>query len=147
MDEKSLGIKIGASLRSSNERASLAIVALARAELLDDATIAEHTALFVAWDENWRGKRGDIVRDGDGDGLYRSIHDVTNAGQNTKPSQTSSMWTPIGNPEDEWPSWSQPLGGHDAYREGAQTSHRGIRWISEFEGNVWEPGVYGWREA
>lgn len=40
--------------------------------------------------------------------LYRSIHDVTNEGQNTKPSATPSMWTRIGNPLDEFPSGCSP---------------------------------------
>ena len=53
--------------------------------------------LFTLWDENWRGKAGDIVQD-EGQ-LYRSIHDVKDAGQNTKPSATPSMWTRIGNPQ------------------------------------------------
>ena len=75
----------------------------------------------VQWDEMWRGKRGDIVQD-EGE-LYRSIHDVTDAGQNRKPSETPSMWTRIGNPLEEFPEWVQPIGAHDAYSKGAKTSH------------------------
>ena len=145
MNERELGMKMGRALRSSDETASLALVALAHAELIDDVTISEHAELFTVWDENWRGKRGDIVRDGSA--LYRSLHDVTNAGQNTAPSRTPSMWTQIGDPADKWPPWSAPLGSHDAYPESAQVSHRGINWISEYSANIWEPGVYGWREA
>lgn len=56
------------------------------------------------------------------------------------------MWTPIGNPLEEFPEWVQPIGSHDAYDEGAKTSHGGKRWVSTSPGNVWEPGVYGWEE-
>ena len=47
---------------------------------------------------------------------------------------------------DEWPEWVQPTGAHDAYAQGAQVSHNGKHWISGVDGNVWEPGVYGWTE-
>ena len=90
------------------------------------------------------GKAGDIVRD-EGQ-LYRSIHDVTDAGQNRKPSENPSMWTRIGNPLEEFPEWIQPLGAHDAYSKGAKVSHNGKKWTSDSDGNVWEPGVYGWTE-
>ena len=90
------------------------------------------------------GKAGDIVED-EGQ-LYRSIHDVKDAGQNRKPSETPSMWTPIGNPLEEFPEWVQPIGAHDAYSKDAKTSHSGKKWVSEVDGNVWEPGVYGWAE-
>lgn len=122
--------------------ASVTFVTLAHNEMIDEVTITEHADLFVIWDENWRGKRGDIVSD-EGK-LYKSIHDVTDAGQNRKPSATPSMWTPIGNPGEEWPEWSQPLGGHDAYDKGAKVSHKGKHWTSDVAGNVWEPGTYGW---
>ena len=29
----------------------------------------------------------------------------------------------------------------------AKVSHNGKHWISNADGNVWEPGVYGWTEA
>ena len=56
------------------------------------------------------------------------------------------MWTPIGNPLEEFPEWVQPIGAHDAYDEGAKTSHNGKKWVSTSASNVWEPGVYGWTE-
>lgn len=140
-----------AEIRSSARRsesaqavAELMFVKMAQEEQFDEATIAEHPDLFVVWDENWRGKRGDIVHD-EGN-LYRSIHDVNDAGQNTKPSATPSMWTPLGKPGEEFPEWSQPLGAHDAYDKGAKVSHNGKRWVSTTPSNVWEPGVYGWDE-
>lgn len=29
----------------------------------------------------------------------------------------------------------------------SKTSHNGKKWVSEIDGNVWEPGVYGWVEV
>lgn len=40
--------------------------------------------------------------------------------------------------------WQQPEGAHDAYNKGAEVSHKGSEWTSDVDGNVWEPGVYGW---
>lgn len=112
---------------------------------LDNVTIAEHADLFPTWTAEWRGNAGSIVRD---DGLlYRSIHDVTNAGQNTKPSQTPAMWTEIGDPAEEWPDWRRPIGAHDAYALGDKVSHDGKRWTSDLDNNVWAPGEYGWTEV
>lgn len=46
-----------------------------------------------------------------------------------------------------YPAWVQPSGAHDAYQAGACVSHNEKRWTSDLNGNVWEPGVYGWTEA
>ena len=129
---------------SAQEVAALMFVKMAQEEQFDETTIAEHPDLFVQWDEHWRGKAGDIVQD-EGQ-LYRSIHDVKDAGQNRKPSEIPSNWTRIGNPFEEFPEWAQPLGSHDAYSKGAKTAHGGKKWVSDVDGNTWEPGVYGWTE-
>lgn len=138
-------------LNRANRRASSAqavaeimFVKMAQEQQLDETTVAEYPDLFIQWDENFRGKAGSIVQD-DGQ-LYRSIHDITDAGQNRKPSETPSMWTRIGNPLEEFPEWVQPIGAHDAYAQGAKASHGGKKWVSDVDGNVWEPGVYGWQE-
>lgn len=48
---------------------------------------------------------------------------------------------------EEWPEWVQPLGAQDAYPLGAHVSHNGGHWESEIPDNVYEPGVYGWRQV
>lgn len=56
---------------------------------------------------------------------------------------------PVPDPEPEpetYPAWVQPSGAHDAYSSGDKVSHNGKNWQSTTSGNVWEPGVYGWRE-
>ena len=137
--KKSVGELNRAARRSSSAQAvaEIMFVKMAQEQQLDERTISEYPDLFVQWDENWRGKAGDIVQD-EGQ-LYRSIHDVKDAGQNTKPSATPSMWTRIGNPLEEFPEWIQPIGAHDAYDQGAKVTHNGKRWVSGADGNVWEP--------
>nr|DAZ27108.1 MAG TPA: ChiA1-BD-binding domain protein [Caudoviricetes sp.] len=47
---------------------------------------------------------------------------------------------------DEYPEWVRPTGAHDAYSKGDKVSHNQKHWQSDADGNVWEPGVYGWTE-
>lgn len=143
MNDRDFGLMFGKSVKAAGDISSLVFVFLAQSEQFDDVTVTEHADLFPLWDEKWTGKAGNIVRD---EGmLYRSIHDV-GTGQNTKPKETPSMWTKIGDPADEWPTWSPPIGAHDAYGVGDKVTHKGKHWISAASDNVWEPGVYGWTE-
>lgn len=131
----------------TNKRlSSLLFVAMAEKGDIDNASVIEYGSLFQTWDENWTGKAGTILRD---EGmLYRSIHDVTNTAQNTKPSATPSMWTRIGDPREEYPEWFAPTGAHDAYTIGDKVSHNGKKWVNDsYESNIWEPGVFGWTEV
>lgn len=43
-------------------------------------------------------------------------------------------------------TWTQPLGATDAYNIGDEVSHNGKIWVSDYNANVWEPGVFGWHE-
>ncbi len=122
----------------------LVFTQMAQTRQISDNVVVQYPEMFARWTESWLGKAGDIVRD-EGN-LYRCIHDVTNPGQNTKPSQTPAMWTRIADPAEEWPQWIQPIGAHDAYDKGEKVKHKNKHWMSEVDGNVWEPGVYGWTE-
>jgi hypothetical protein len=47
--------------------------------------------------------------------------------------------------EQGYPAWVQPTGAHDAYAAGEVVTHNGQTWDNAHgNGNVWEPGVYGW---
>jgi hypothetical protein len=130
--------------------ASIAFVTLARAGAIDDITIAEHPMTFPQWDESFRGAAGGIIRDIAADGtvgLYRNLHDITDAAQNVKPSESPTVWKPVADPGAEFPDWSQPYGDFDAYDKGAKVSYGGAHWTSDLDGNVWQPGVYGWTEV
>ena len=69
---------------------------------------------------------------------------------------TVNVW-PLDNPHARWTNldatvpdgpqpWIAPTGSHDAYPAGAQVTHNGRTWQSDLDGNVWEPGVYGWTD-
>ena len=44
------------------------------------------------------------------------------------------------------PEWEQP-DSTNPYSKGDKVAHNGKTWVSDIDGNVWEPGVYGWTEA
>lgn len=91
-----------------------------------------------------RLQKGNIRRYGSD--LYRCNQDHTSQADWT-PAAAASLWSKIGDPTEEWPEWSQPVGAHDAYNAGAKVSHNGKHWTSDVASNVWEPGVYGWTEV
>lgn len=137
--------KTGISEQEQREISSIVFVKMAETGELDDVTISEHPKLFIQWTKNWTGAAGVIVQD-EGK-LYRSIHNITDVAQNTKPSKTPSMWTQVGDPSEEYPEWIQPIGSHDAYSLGDTVAHNDKKWQSTVNNNVWEPGVYGWEEV
>ena len=62
------------------------------------------------------------------------------------PDITPALWTRIGDPAEEWPEWSQPIGAQDAYMAGDKVTYDGRHWVSTVDNNVWIPGIYGWEE-
>ena len=53
-------------------------------------------------------------------------------------------------PVADWAPWVQPVPGsgtNEPYAKDAKVTHKDQRWISDLDGNVWEPGVYGWTLA
>lgn len=124
--------------------ASIAFVTLAELGSIDDVTAGEHAEAFAEWAFPVFYKTGSIRRFGGG--LYRCVQEHTSQ-EDWTPDTAVSLWVRISDPSEEWPEWSQPVGAHDAYNAGDKVSHQDKHWISEADGNVWEPGVYGWSEA
>ena len=137
-------VDAGEMVRSSNEAVGVAFVTLAEAGSIDPVTAGEHTKLFAPWTYPVNYKVGNI-RERNGK-LYKCLQDHTSQ-ETWTPEDSPSLWVGISDPAEEWPEWSQPVGSTDAYAKGAQVSHSGKHWTSDVDGNVWEPGVYGWTEA
>ena len=78
------------------------------------------------------------------DSVYRVLQDHTTQ-NDWAPDITPALFTKIS--LEEWPEWVQPTGAQDAYAKNAKTSHNGDHWISDYDDNVWEPGVFGWSKA
>lgn len=133
------------SLTQMNEVSSIMFVTLAESGTIDDVTAGEHMDVFEEWRPNIDYKVGNIRRYTDGN-LYRCVQ-AHRSLETWMPPATPALWVKVADPSVEWPDWSQPLGAHDAYPDGAKVTHNSKHWISNTPNNVWEPGVYGWDEA
>lgn len=111
---------------------------------IDDTTATEHIGAFSPWAAGIDYAEGNIRSYNDK--LYRCVQAHTSQVDWT-PDVSASLWTAIGDPAQEWPQWSQPVGAHDAYMTGDKVTHNDIHWISTVDNNIWEPGVYGWEQS
>ena len=134
----------GSEITRAAETGGIMFVTLAEAGSIDDATAAEHAEFFAPWAYPVKYKTGNIRRHGGK--LYKCVQDHTSQ-EDWSPDTAASLWACTSDPAEEWPAWSQPIGAHDSYSTGAKVSHQDKHWISDTDGNVWEPGVYGWTEA
>lgn len=113
----------------------------AAAALQDDEAALESIDLYPKWEAGIAVTAGERYRFNGK--LYRVIQSHT----------TQADWTPDVVPAlftvvslESFPEWVQPTGAHDAYNKGDKVSYNGKHWESTVDGNVWQPGVYGWDE-
>lgn len=129
-----------------NATQSISFVVLAELGQIDAVTCAEHADIFINWIEGLDCYAGRIVKRFDI--LYQVIEGKGHTAQTGwEPENAPSLFNKIGNPAEEWPDWSQPIGAHDTYDEGDKVTHLEKKWVSIIPDNVWEPGIYGWEEV
>lgn len=109
---------------------------------LTDETALDYKELYPQWLTDHAYVIGDRVRYEDK--LYR-CRQAHRSQIDFTPDLAISLWGEVS--ADEWPEWIQPVGSSDTYKKDAKVSHNGKHWISDYENNSWEPGVYGWSEA
>lgn len=114
------------------------------AQTLPNEMAAELPGLYPGWNGASVPYQKDYIVQ-HGGGLYRCLQDHTSQ-DDWAPGTAPSLWVSIADPAEEWPEWRQPGGAHDAYAKGAKVSHNGQHWVSDVDGNVWEPGAYGWTQ-
>lgn len=107
---------------------------------LDDATALTGIELFPTWGLISYSVGDRVQYNGT---LYKCIQAHT-AQSDWTPDATPALWTVV--TVEEWPEWVQPTGAQDAYAKDSKVTHNGKKWISSYDANVWEPGVYGWEE-
>lgn len=116
--------------------------------LTDESTMMEIADVYP----KWSGKSVDykdqkIVSHGVNDygetQLYIVIKPHTSQ-ENYTPDVATSLYKKIGFTESGVHIWTQPLGDFDAYDKYDEVYHNGEEWISDYNNNVWEPGVFGW---
>lgn len=77
--------------------------------------------------------------------LYKVVQAHTSQAD-WKPSETPSLYEPIGLTKEGHPIWSKPSGAHDAYNMGDIVDYNGKLYKSLINGNVYSPDEYpaGW---
>ena len=134
-----------ADLDEQKNVAAITFVSLVEKGDIDEVTATEHAELFEAWVTDKDYAVGKIVTR-PGVSLCKCVQ-AHRSQAGWEPENTPALWTKIGDPSEEYPAWSQPLGAHDAYPLGAKVSHNGKKWTSDVANNVWEPGIYGWSKV
>lgn len=109
---------------------------------LDDETALTGVELFPMWGIDMDYAVDDRVQH-EGT-LYKCVQ-VHTSQENWTPDATPALWVVV--TVEEWPEWVQPAGAHDAYAKDSKVTHNGEKWISSYDTNIWEPGVYGWTKA
>lgn len=78
--------------------------------------------------------------------LYRVLQ-AHSSQESWTPEAAPSLFARVLIPDpDTVPDWVQP-DSTNAYSKGDRVRHNGKTWTSDIDGNIWEPGVYGWTEA
>lgn len=113
-------------------------------ESASDANALNAVALYPAWRESVTYTTGQRMRyDGT---LYRVLQNHTSQADWT-PDAAPSLFAKVLIPEAETIlEWEQP-DSTNPYMQGDKVTHNGKTWVSDIDGNVWEPGVYGWSEV
>lgn len=112
------------------------------ATYLSDNDALEAVELYPMWEENTAYTVDERIRYEDI--LYRCVQTHTSQ-TGWEPPNVPALWTVVS--LDEWPEWVQPTGAQDAYSKGDKVSHNEKHWVSEYNSNAWEPGVFGWEEV
>lgn len=132
------------AMEEANNATTIAFVSLAEAGTIDEVTAGEHKEMFAPWAVGVSYAVGNIRQYGES--LYKCVQAHTSQADWT-PDTAVSLWVDIADPAEEYPLWSPPVGAHDAYATGDKVTHNEKKWLSSVDGNVWEPGVYGWEEV
>lgn len=114
------------------------------AQSLTDDTALEAVELFPVWKAGQGYTTGQRVQYNGV--LYSVLQDHTSLADWT-PDAAASLFAKVLIPDESViPEWEQP-DSTNPYSAGDKVTHNGKTWVSDIDGNVWEPGVYGWTEV
>ena len=110
-----------------------------------DEVALQAVTLYDEWNgDSVEYKTGDRVRKNNI--LYKVLQDHTSQSDWT-PDAAPSLFAKVLIPDSSViPEWEQP-DSTNPYSKGDKVTHNGKTWVSDIDGNVWEPGVYGWSEV
>lgn len=111
--------------------------------IVDDTTALRMTEFYPEWVFDTDYTAGYKVQHGGR--LWRCLQAHTSQ-TGWEPENAPSLWAKVLIPDETViPEWEQP-DSTNAYAKGDKVTHNGKTWVSDVDGNVWEPGVYGWTE-
>lgn len=112
---------------------------------LDDETAMTGVELFPAWKADTQYTKGTRLKDGET--LYKVLQDHTSQA-GWEPHNAPSLFAKVlpGQEGAAIGEWQQP-DSTNPYQKGDKVKRNGKTWESDIDNNVWEPGVYGWKEV
>ena len=126
------------------DMSKIMFIGMAESGSISEENIIKFPEVFEEWTTGTHYTVGSIRKYGEDELLY--MCDIEHDSQDEWTPDIVSMWHQIGNPKEEYPAWIQPVGAEGAYALGDKVSYNGKKWESTADGNVWEPGMYGWTE-
>ena len=119
--------------------------AMTATQSLTDAEAITATCLHPRWSgDGVQYTAGQRVQD---DGVLYTVLQAHTSQPDWKPTAAPSLFAKVLIPDPTViPEWEQPE-STNPYAKGDKVAHNGKTWVSDIDGNVWEPGVYGWTEV
>lgn len=117
----------------------------ANAQAMTDEAALETPELYPEWDGNSVAMtEGDRVRRNGV--LYKALVNH-NTQPEWPPENAPSLYAKVlTDPSGAILPWEQP-DSTNTYSKGDKVTHNGKTWVSEYDNNSWEPGVFGWTEV
>lgn len=113
-------------------------------ESATDEQALESIPIYPAWQENKSYTSGERVRYNEV--LYKVLQNHTSQADWTPDVAVSLFAKVLIEDPDIISEWVQP-DSTNPYQTGDKVTYNGTTWVSTVDNNVWEPGVYGWKEV
>ena len=132
-------------VEKARELRALIEKAMTETASLTEAEAVAATCLYPKWNGNSIAYvKGQRVQD---DGVLYTVLQAHTSQPDWKPTAAPSLFAKVLIPDPTViPEWEQPE-STNPYAKGDKVTHNGKTWVSDIDGNVWEPGVYGWTEV
>lgn len=132
-------------IEKARELRALIEKAMTETASLTEAEAVAATCLYPKWNGNGvayaKGQRVQY------DGVLYTVLQAHTSQAGWTPTDAPSLFAKVLIPDPSVvPEWEQPE-STNPYAKGDKVTHNGKTWVSNIDGNVWEPGVYGWTEV
>lgn len=113
-----------------------------------DAMTDDEILKFVNFVEKWQAnKKYEKDKRLEYNGVIYKVLTTHTSQVDWTPDTASSLFAKVLIPDTGTiPEWEQP-DSTNPYAKSDKVTHNGKTWESEIDNNVWEPGVYGWKEV